>query len=163
MNTNEVSYEIHLQAKRFEDSAELLFKTGINNPKSYFIPAWVLAAFSLELHLKSILQFEKGEIIRTHSIKDIFKNLSNESQMIIKENFKIDIILNPPLNLKEIELHSGIKIPNDFDENLNEISSLFVDFRYIFEFENKEKSFMYIDNLRRVITARVSELNIDKK
>lgn len=81
----------------------------------------------------------------------------------LKKISKTDIILNPPLNLKEIELQSEIKITNDFDENLNDVSSLFVDFRYIFEFENKEKSFMYIDNLRRVITARVSELNIDKK
>lgn len=162
MNTNDISYKINIQAKRFEDSAELLFKIGINNPQSYFIPAWVLATFSLELHLKSILQFEKGEIIRTHSIKDIFKNLSNESQIIIRENFKNDIKLNPPSNIKDLNSLGGVKISDDFDKIISDISTLFVDFRYIFELENKENSFIFIDNLRRVITDRVSQLNIDK-
>lgn len=57
----------------------------------------------------------------------------------LKKISKTDIILNPPLNLKKIELQRGIKTTNDFDENLNDVSSLFVDFRYIFEFENKGK------------------------
>lgn len=162
MNTNDISYKINIQAKRFEDSAELLFKIGINNPQLYFIPAWVLATFSLELHLKSILQFEKGEIIRTHNIKDIFKNLSNESQLIIRENFKNDIKLNPPSNIKDLNSVGGVKISDDFDKIIRDISTLFVDFRYIFELENKENSFIFIDNLRRVIKDRVSQLNIDK-
>lgn len=57
----------------------------------------------------------------------------------LKKISKTDIILNPPLNLKKIELQRGIKTTNNFDENLNDVSSLFVDFRYIFEFENKGK------------------------
>ncbi len=56
-----------------------------------------------------------------------------------------------------------MRITSDFDSILNDVSSLFVDFRYIFEQKNEARSFMYIENLRRVITERVSELNIDKK
>jgi HEPN domain-containing protein len=163
MNNKELSYKIFLQARRFEDSAELLFKTGNLDPNKYYIPAWVMAAFGLELHLKSIQQFENGTIKKTHIIKDIFDELTQESKIKIRTNFKADILTNPPSNIKEIEKHSGVKITDDFDSVLNDVSSLFVDFRYIFEQTNETKSFMYIENLRKAITARVSELGIDEK
>lgn len=163
MKNKEISYKIFLQARRFDESAELLFKIGNIDPNKYFIPAWVNAAFGLELYLKSILQFEKGSIKRTHSIKDIFNELTEESKNKIRTDFKKDIIKNPPQNIKEIEKHSGIKVKNDFESVINDISSLFVNFRYIFEEKNEAKSFIYIENLRKTITDRVSELNIDKK
>lgn len=163
MDSKELSYRIYLQARRFEDSAELLFKLGNFDPNKYFIPAWVMAAFGLELHLKSILQFERGTIKKTHSIKDIFNELTQESKIKIRTNFKDDMLTNPPPNIKEIEKQSGVNITDDFDIVLKDISSLFVDFRYIFEQTNETKSFMYIENLRKAITARVSELSLDKK
>jgi hypothetical protein len=122
-----------------------------------------MAAFGLELHLKSILQIERGTIKKTHSIKDIFNELTQESKTKIRANFKDDILTNPPPNIKEIEKQSGVKITDDLDSVLNDISSLFVDFRYIFEQSNEAKSFVYIENLRKAITARVSELSIDKE
>jgi len=163
MDNKELSYRIFLQARRFEDSAELLFKSENFDPNKHCIPAWVMAAFGLELHLKSILQFERGTIKKTHSIKDIFNELTDESKTKIRVNFKEDTLRNPPPNIKEIEKQSGAKITDDFDSVLNDISSLFVDFRYIFEQKNEAKSFMYIENLRKIITGRVSELGIDKK
>lgn len=84
MNDEKLCYSIYLQAKRFEDSAELLFKEGNSNPDKFYIPAWSLAAFSLELYLKSIQQHEKGKFIRTHVIKDIFHELNEESKNKIK-------------------------------------------------------------------------------
>jgi len=160
MKNDELSNTIFLQAKRFEDSAELLFKVGVSDPNKYFIPAWVMAAFSLELYLKSILQYEKGTIKKTHSIKAIFNELNEDTKDKIRVNFKADIIRNPPINIKELEEQSGIKISNDFDNVLSDVSSLFVDFRYIFEQKNEANSFIYIENLRRVITERVLELGI---
>jgi len=137
MKNDELSNTIFLQAKRFEDSAELLFKVGVSDPNKYFIPAWVMAAFSLELYLKSILQYEKGTIKKTHSIKAIFNELNEDTKDKIRVNFKADIIRNPPINIKELEEQSGIKISNDFDNVLSDVSSLFVDFRYIFEQKNE--------------------------
>lgn len=160
MKNDELSNIILLQAKRFEDSAELLFKFGISDPNKYFIPAWVMAAFSLELYLKSILQYEKGTIKKTHSIKAIFDELSEETKDKIRINFKADIIRNPPINIKELEEQSGTKISQEFDNVLSDISTLFVDFRYIFEQKNEDKSFIYIENLRSVINERVLELGI---
>ncbi len=115
MDSKELSYRIYLQARRFEDSAELLFKLGNFDPNKYFIPAWVMAAFGLELHLKSILQFERGTIKKTHSIKDIFNELTQESKIKIRTNFKDDMLTNPPPNIKEIEKQSGVNITDDFD------------------------------------------------
>ena len=163
MNNKELSYKIFLQARRFEDSAELLFKSGNFDPNKYYIPAWVMAAFGLELYLKSIQHFEKGTIKKTHIIKDIFKELSDESKAKIRKSFKEDVLRNPPSNIEDIEKQSGVRITDDFDSVLNDISSLFVDFRYIFEQKNKAKSFIYIENLRKVIAGRVSELGIDKE
>jgi HEPN domain-containing protein len=163
MENDKLSNTIFLQAKRFEDSAELLFKFGISDPNKYYIPAWVMAAFSLELYLKSILQYEKGTIKKTHSIKGLFNELTEETKSKIRINFRADIIRNPPTNIKELEKQSRIKISNDFDNVLSDISSLFVDFRYIFEQKNEVKSFIYIENLRNVITERVFELGIDAK
>ena len=162
MKNDVQSNTIFLQAKRFEDSAELLFKFGISDPNKYLIPAWVMAAFSLELYLKSILQYEKGTIKKTHSIKALFNELNEDTKDKIKINFKADIIKNPPRNIKELEEQSGIKISNDFDNVLSDISSLFIDFRYIFEQKNETKSFVYIENLRNIITERVFELGIGK-
>ncbi|MBN2746519.1 MAG: HEPN domain-containing protein [Bacteroidales bacterium] len=163
MDNKEQSYKIFLQARRFEDSAGLLFKEGASDPNKYYIPACVMAAFGLELYLKSIQQFEKGTIKKTHNIKDIFDELTDESKDKIRINFKDDVLRNPPHNIKDIEKKSGVKITDDFDSVLSDISRLFVDFRYIFEQKNEAKSFMYIENLRKVITGRVSELGIDKK
>lgn len=163
MKDKEISYRIYLQARRFEDSAELLFKVGQTDPNKYYIPAWVNAAFGLELYLKSILQFEKGTIKKVHSIKDLFKELTEESRNKIQQNFIEDIIKNPPQNLKEIEKQSGVKIRSDFESVIQDISSLFVDFRYIFEPKNEEKSFFFIENLRQAITQRVAELGINTK
>ncbi|WP_426485836.1 HEPN domain-containing protein [Flavobacterium sp. 2] len=162
MKNDKLSNTIFLQAKRFEDSAELLFKFGISDPNKYFIPAWVMASFSLELYLKSILQYEKGTIKKTHSIETIFNELTEDTKDKIRRNFKADIIKNPPRNIKELEEQSGIKISNDFDNILSDISSLFVDFRYIFEQKNETKSFIYIENLRSAITERVLELGIGR-
>lgn len=163
MNNKELSYKIFLQGRRFEDSAELIFKSAYFDPNKYYIPAWVMAAFGLELYLKSIQQFEKGTIIKTHNIEYILNELSDESKAKIRKSFKEDVLRNPPPNIEDIEKQSGARIANDFDRVLNDISSLFVDFRYIFEQKNEEKSFMYIENLRKVIVERVSELGIDKE
>lgn len=163
MDNKELSYKIFIQARRFEDSAELLFKSGNFDPNKYYIPAWVMAAFGLELYLKSIQQFEKGKFKKTHIIKDIFDELTDESKAKIRISFKEDLLRNPPVNIKEIEKQSGVNIKDDFDSVLNDISSLFVDFRYIFEQKNEAKSLIYIENLRKVITGRVYELGIDKK
>ena len=162
MNDEKLCYSIYLQAKRFEDSAELLFKEGNSNPDKFYIPAWSLAAFSLELYLKSIQQHEKGKFLRTHVIKDIFHELNEESKNKIKTNFKFDLLQIPDLNVNKLELISGVKITENFDEVLNDISNLFVEFRYIFDDQNKPKSFVYIESLRKAITDRVSELEIDK-
>lgn len=163
MNNKELSYTISLQATRFEDSAGLLFKVGSFDPNKYYIPAWVLAAFSLELHLKSILQFESGTIKKTHRIKDIFDELSKESKKRIRANFENEMLTHPSPNAKQVEKASGTKIEEDFDSVLDDISSLFVDFRYIFEPKKEARSFMFIDNLRRSITDRVRDLGINSK
>lgn len=167
----EQSYKIYLQALRFEDSAALLFKYGSNEPNKYFIPAWVNAVFSLELYLKSILQYEKGTIkvkkrgkeSFTHSIEGIFHELSDESKVKIEHSFLQDVFQNPPQGLQEIEKHSGSKISNDFALVIKDLSKLFVDFRYIFEQKSETKSFIFIDNIRRAIKNRVTEVGIDQE
>lgn len=154
-------YKIFLQARRFEDSAEILFKQTDNIVKRTFIPALVLASFSLELYLKAIQQFEKKTIKKSHSLKEIFNELNKESKEKIIDNFNKDLIFDNSINKLELEKISGVKISNDFDAVLEDASSLFVDFRYIFERNKGEKSFYYIENLRKVVLNRVIELGID--
>lgn len=122
-----------------------------------------MAAFGLELYLKSILQFEKGTNKKTHIIKGIFSELSDDSKAKIRKSFIEDVLRNSPPNIEDIEKQGGVRITHDFDSILNDISSLFVDFRYIFNQKNEAKSFMYIENLRKVIAGRVIELGIDKQ
>ena len=58
MSNPSESKQILNQAQRFENSAALLFKNISEDINSHLIPAYVLAALSIELHFKAISLYE---------------------------------------------------------------------------------------------------------
>lgn len=145
--------KIITQAKKLEDSAALLFNKGINDPKKYFISGWILAALSIELYLKAIALKENGGYKKVHNISVLFGELKPETKATL-ENFlkieieKYDLEFQHRKNL--IENITQFTISNNVYDILNDLSTLFVDFRYIFQ-EQQPRSFYYIEPIRIVL------------
>ncbi|KFC22605.1 hypothetical protein [Epilithonimonas lactis] len=153
MSSISESIQILNQAERFKNSADLLFANVHNDVNSYFIPAQVLAALSIELHIKALALFENGTYSRGHDIFAIYKKLSAKTQLDIKEMMEKKIIqfdLETSNQRIELEKISGVEISKDLDKILQDISLIFVNIRYIFD-KQKPISFYYIDLVRIVL------------
>ena len=75
----------------------------------------ILMALSIELCLKSIIEDFSGSYSKTHSIKVLFSELEETLQATIREEYSSEAKKNNWL---------------DFSDLLNEISSIFVEWRY---------------------------------
>ncbi len=151
--------EILNQAKRFEDSAAILFSHSEFDANKYYIPACVLAALSIELSFKAIGLNDNGNFSKTHKIDTLFRNLKPETQKDLLKMFNEKIVAYDQRERnqkKTIENLSGILIESDIESIFKDLSTLFVDFRYIFE-QQAQKSFFYIEPIRMAIEEYIKK------
>ncbi len=113
------------------DNADSFSVRGNFEKNEFGWAAQVNQAFAVELYLKSIMEFEKGEIEQGHNLKTLFKHLDNKTQDAIYNNWRT---------------LSGENIPNNkqiktwFKDNLYACCNTFMDFRYIFERDSNRVS-----------------------
>jgi hypothetical protein len=88
----------------------------------------VNGAFAVELYLKCLLEIECGQIPATHNLKDLFYQLSRESQAKLKRDHKR--IQDNPM-LAGFRQRMGIK--TDLHSLLEDGQDVFKQFRYMFE------------------------------
>jgi HEPN domain-containing protein len=96
--------------------AGLNIEVGPNITQSLISPSVVNYCFSLELFFKALIKSDKSERASGHKLKELFGELSEERQKLIKEQFK-----------------EKIQQP-DFDTFIEIISEYFVKVRYEYEY-----------------------------
>lgn len=132
------------QADIFFDSSRKLttlpIRNGILEPPT--IPAIVLLAFACEVYIKFIVISRNNNVNKSHSLSDLFHGLPIEIQT---------------------EIINSTNTKN-FESALTEISSTFIDWRYIYEKFDQVNSininFLYhfCDKLRNI--AHAEKINI---
>lgn len=92
------------------------------------VPAVVSTAFAVELYFKAIITLENGNA-RGHDLSALFKLISATSQAT---------------------LVAGVQHNHaDFEQKLGAISSVFVEWRYIFEQQSANLDLQFLTNLAR--------------
>ncbi|GAA6173217.1 hypothetical protein NBRC116592_28870 [Colwellia sp. KU-HH00111] len=156
---------ILLSAERFWQSGIIVNMEFNKTMNGQLFPAQaMLGILAIELYLKVISQIESGNFKRTHDLKPLFKNLTEESQKSIKSNYELKVREDVGLKqtAKAIEKASGAKVKLDFFTQLNEMRHGFVEFRY--QFEGNAKGIMAINHLRNALKNRIDELgNLNQK
>jgi HEPN domain-containing protein len=99
------------------------------------VPAVVSTAFAVELYFKGIITLENGKA-RGHDLSELFERLSTESQATLVAKLQFD--------------------RQTFDQKLKVISSIFVEWRYIFEQQSAYLDFSFLDELAKE-SKRVAE------
>ena len=89
----------------------------------------VNGAFAVELYLKCLLAVECGQIPATHNLKDLFYQLSRESQRKLKRDHDKRIQDNSML----VGFRQRLGIKTDLDSLLEDGQDVFKQFRYMFE------------------------------
>lgn len=116
----EAFYRIGIQA--FKEMEEAVTQNGELLQKVSLFPAIVNTAFACELYMKNLLHEREGIVIE-HHLDTLFEKLDETVKRVIKET----IVSNKKGYTDEI-----------FNENLKNISNVFVDWRYYYE-SNKAK------------------------
>lgn len=161
MNRNinqEDSFKILYQARRFSVAANIINSSPKSDP-SLIIPWAVNSAVSLELYLKSILNFETGSFPENHKLDNIYSRLSSKSRDEIDIEFQEQINKRGRVHLDEIETAAGIIVSSDIIKNLKDCSRLIVEVRYIFDIKpGNAISFVYLNELIASVSKRADSL-----
>lgn len=159
----EESYKIYLQAKRYNRAANILFKISPTVPE-VGLPALTNAGISIELYLKSILNFENGEFPNSHKLDELFKLLNPETQKMILFFFEKELEKVDWNQIVQIEKESNVKFSKDLIFNLRELSRTIVDLRYFFDMDySKGLTWVHINEIKNSITKVADKYFIKEK
>jgi HEPN domain-containing protein len=147
--------DIFAQAERFNRASELLNQKD----DDLKIVSFTNAAFAIELYYKAIYLKTTGEDPRkaNHDIVTIFKSLSQEVQVEIKNDY--DSEQKKRKNLSEQEKSIKTHLPDfskDFIWNLRQVKSAFLSFRYVYEKE-KPAAIVFYPELRISIIKQLQK------
>lgn len=117
------------------DRAHELRPLGPSQFQMLLVPAVVSTAFAVELYFKGIITLENGNA-RGHDLSELFGRLTTESQATLIAKLQLD---RPT-----------------FDQKLNAISGVFVEWRYIFEQQSASLDFQFLGKLAQE-SKRVAE------
>jgi hypothetical protein len=126
ITTNDAAKAYFLAAERCEE------QRPINHGQVEFllVPAITNRAFATELYFKAISQND-GKELRGHDLKKLYDQLA--------DNRKIEII-------QEIDMDD-----ESFDKELEKNANLFVEWRYLFEKEDIQVSWMFLQKLSQSV------------
>ena len=106
------------------DNADSFSKRAISSELEFGWAKQVNLAFAVELYLKSIMEYEKGEIEHGHNLKTLFKHLNNKTQNLVYNNWR---------TLSGINIPDNKQIKDWFWDNLFACCNVFKRFRYVHE------------------------------
>ena len=141
-NASNIYFEAaHVLFENFDNG----MKNNIEIEKSLIIPQVVLQIFSCELSLKALLLRENIVYTNTHDLKSLFNKLPIQ----YKNNIKISVVNDMRLKFKET---------CDFENELENISNMFIKLQYYFEDENnKEITVGFIDAFSSTLKREVGD------
>ncbi|GIX53794.1 hypothetical protein ACU6VJ_02070 [Sphaerotilus sulfidivorans] len=125
-------------ANSFSLAADRALEQRLLGPGQFqmlLVPAVVSTAFAVELYFKGIITLESGNT-QGHNLSELFKRLSPESQAALAAGLELD---------RQI-----------FNQKLEAISKVFVQWRYIFEHQTANLEPLFLAKLARE-SKRVAE------
>lgn len=152
------SNQIYIQAGRFNNAAVKLYQECEEDP-TFIIPATVNGVLAIELYLKCILQIE-SKYDKIHKIDDLYLALSDNSKLSIQKRFNhlITNISTARFNQKNLfEKQIDRAVSNTVEDIVNNLSKVFVNWRYAFEGLNNCE-FFYIDEFKNALVSRIEEI-----
>lgn len=91
----------------------------------------VNSAFSSEVYLKVLTIIERQlKPLKTHNLENLFKDISPETQSVIRNTWEKDFPPGLQKDYSHIDLPKVLSQPHSFDDALRKSASAFVDFRY---------------------------------
>jgi HEPN domain-containing protein len=149
---------ILLAARRFASAADLLNRS--RNP-DLLIPSSVNAALALELLFKCLYLIDTGKKFgKTHDFSKIFSHLRPTTQKSLEAAFDSLLRQRDMSDVARIEKESGVKVPRNLLENLQQGSKVFVEGRYIFE-AGTPWAFMFYPETKRILLDHIFQLRPD--
>jgi len=134
----------------------ILLQKVTKDPDSTF-PATVLVIFGFELYLKCLIAIEGKKPPRIHDLRDLFFQLSKESQVEIRRAYKERAKTDPFFKrMKQFYEEKGFPVDHSFDSVLKSCASAFVHFRYLWEYEGGGK--WHASALLECVRQRITKL-----
>lgn len=132
------------------------FSTNGNKMKMKIYPFLVNKAFACEIYLKLILEYENENLNELYKIKKI-KGSDKHNLLIllnlIRLNIKEFIVSNITKNIPNYDINVSI-----LDEKIKCISSVFYDWRYIYEKGSKSVDFVFLNLFCDLLDAYTKNL-----
>lgn len=133
-----------------------VFSTNGNKMKMKIYPFLVNKAFACEIYLKLILEYENENLNELYKIKKI-KGSDKHNLLIllnlIRLNIKEFIVSNITKNIPNYDINVSI-----LDEKIKCISSVFYDWRYIYEKGSKSVDFVFLNFFCDLLDAYTKNL-----
>lgn len=133
-----------------------IFSTNGNKMKMKIYPFLVNKAFACEIYLKLILEYENENLNELYKIKKI-KGSDKHNLLIllnlIRLNIKEFIVSNITKNIPNYDINVSI-----LDEKIKCISSVFYDWRYIYEKGSKSVDFVFLNLFCDLLDAYTKNL-----
>lgn len=133
-----------------------VFSTNGNKMKMKIYPFLVNKAFACEIYLKLILEYENENLNELYKIKKI-KGSDKHNLLIllnlIRLNIKEFIVSNITKNIPNYDINVSI-----LDEKIKCISSVFYDWRYIYEKGSKSVDFVFLNLFCDLLDAYTKNL-----
>ena len=133
-----------------------VFSTNGNKMKMKIYPFLVNKAFACEIYLKLILEYENENLNELYKIKKI--KVSDKHNLLIllnliRLNIKEFIVSNITKNIPNYDINVSI-----LDEKIKCISSVFYDWRYIYEKGSKSVDFVFLNFFCDLLDAYTKNL-----
>ncbi|RIE15886.1 hypothetical protein [Candidatus Cryosericum septentrionale] len=148
-------------ATGFDESAALLHQANnrvLSGPQRYVTtpylwPGVVCDALAVELYMKCLAVLERGDCLRTHSLRILFADLSPDSQAEIAQTFERLIAANPLAQAMKAQVP---KVSFAIHDVLREMDLVFEQARYVYE--NQLRGAYGLGELAQAVRKRILEL-----
>lgn len=91
----------------------------------------VNSAFASEVYLKVLALIERNlRPLMTHNLEHLFKDISPETQRIIKDIWERDYLPGLQKDYSHLDLPKVFTAPHSFEDALRKSASAFIEFRY---------------------------------
>ena len=148
-------------ASDFDEAASLLHRANsqvmagpqrrVSTP--YLWPGVACAALAVELYMKCLSVIEKGDCLKTHSLRALFSDLQSDSQVAIAQRFEELILANPTAQAMKAQFPNVSLATIDV---VADMDLVFEQARYVYE--NNLKGAYGLGDLAQAVRDRIDGL-----
>lgn len=141
-------------------------RSEISSDMKMLVPSKVIEALALELYCKALYYITHKKDFKidgrhSHDFHTLFNKLPLELRDDMGSDFRSILQGRDMRDVTGVEAHSGVRFPRDLVGNIQEWSSVFVEFRYVYEGLKDDMAIAFFTEIEKVLRNAATGLKPD--